>query len=245
MSLPTPPTTRYESVEVSSASPFGGKSQADKEIKRRAAQGWRYTGSQQVSRNRFVLHFEYVGLNQAKRKGWGKGTRIVLAIVFLAVIAGTIFTPRIVNDYQEIFATRAAESPVTATPSVNPTSVEVTDDERRLSNSIFLLAGGRNVGSIRVADGRVEGGERVAIISYASTESTDGGRMDEIIDLFSAVGAAIRADNLDIDSVVLVAGNSRGDLTSTIAASKADVLALQNGSMSQSQFLENLTFTDF
>jgi hypothetical protein len=245
MSLPTPLTTRYESVEVSSASPFGGKSQAGKEIKRRAAQGWRYTGSQQVSRNRFVLHFEYVGVNQTRRKGWGKGTRIVLAIVFLAIIAGATFAPRIVNDYQEIFATRAAESPATAIPSVNPTAIEVTDYETRVSNSIFLLAGGRNVGSIRVADGRAEGGERVAIIGYASTESTDGGRIDEIIDLFRAVGASIRADTLDIDSVVLVAGNSRGEVTSTMAASKADVLALQNGSMSQAQFLERLTSTDF
>lgn len=116
---------------------------------------------------------------------------------------------------------------------------------RDLGNGLSLLAGGRNVDSVRVADGRAAGGERGAIISYLTTESTEVGQVDEIIDLFQAVAATIRANDLDLDSVTLVAGTAAAEATGTFTTSVQDLLAFSNGSITRSTFLNRLSVVAF
>jgi hypothetical protein len=114
-----------------------------------------------------------------------------------------------------------------------------------LSNGLFILAGGRNVESIRVADGRPAGGERAVIVAYLTTESTEVGQVDELIDLFEAIAASIRTDELDVDSVTLIAGTAMGAATGSFSTTRANLTAFTEGRMTRSAFLAALDVVAF
>lgn len=130
--------------------------------------------------------------------------------------------------------------PVTATqkPQVNNASDQ--KDANTISDTLFILAGGRNVEIVRVVDGRPNGGERTAMIAYLTTESTTVGAVDEILDIMDAVAVAIDTDDLDLDYVQLILGDAFGNAVGTAGTSVANLLAYHAGRISRGQFLNHL-----
>ncbi len=162
----------------------------------------------------------------------------------------------------ELTATMNARPTVTFTPSATftasvtplpsdtpaPTDVPAFNEQDyidSLGTGLFILAGGRNISSIRVADGRDNGGERVAIIAYASTENTGDAMVSEMLDILSAVGATIDGEALDIDAVSLSIGNAAGQATALISVSVADIQLWRSGELTDDEFAERIQMTDF
>lgn len=153
-------------------------------------------------------------------------------------------------------ATETASSTPTVTPTLtntptvtstpNPAAFNEAEYVRYLDDGLFLLAGGRNIDSIQVADGRPNGGERVIIITYLTTETTEAGLVEEWIDIFSAVAAVIEANRLDVDSISLVMGSgATGEAVGILVSSVADLLAYHKGELTQAAFLLRLQITAF
>lgn len=125
-----------------------------------------------------------------------------------------------------------------------PVAFDEADYVRQLSDGLFILAGGRDVSTIRVADGRAVGGERGVVITYRTTETSQAGYVDEVLDLFSAVAATIRADDLDVDSVTLIAGTPTGAATAILSSTIGDLLAFHRGEISGGEFFTRLSSAD-
>src|SRR5687768_13806165 len=98
-------------------------------------------------------------------------------------------------------AGRQTSTPTNAANTQPPRVYGVSDYQQLFQNGLFIAAGGRHIESVRVADGRVNGSERTVIVAYLTTETTDVGYVDEMIDIFQAVAATVQAHDLDIDSV--------------------------------------------
>ena len=131
------------------------------------------------------------------------------------------------------------------TATLTPKPFIASEYQRMLADGLFIAAGGRNIESIQVADGRPNGGERGVIIAYLTTETDEVGYVDEWFDIFSAVAATIRADNLDVDSVTLIAGTPTGQTAGAITVSVGDLLAYHQGELSRSEFLSRMQAVSF
>jgi hypothetical protein len=156
------------------------------------------------------------------------------------------------NGVEIAFAPTLTPTTVPRTPRptvisrpVDISSASDTEDARLISDSLFILAGGRKVESVRVANGRPNGGERAVIIAYLTTETTDVGFVDEIIDIYEAVAVAIETHELDVDSVGLVAGDAFGNAVGTIVVSTDDLLAYHERRITRSQFINRFQTTTF
>jgi hypothetical protein len=111
---------------------------------------------------------------------------------------------------------------------------------RQLYDGLFILAGGRDVDLVQVADGRANGGERVIIVGYRSTESNQVGIVEEWLDLFNAIAATIRANNLDVDYVQLLMGDPLGNVIGFIGVRVSTLLARHQGEISEGAFINAL-----
>lgn len=129
----------------------------------------------------------------------------------------------------------------TATP--RPVESSESADATTLSDGIFIGAGGRDVQSVQVTNGRANGGERGAIIAYIAHETTQDTFIEEFIDILRAVAATIRAENLDLDAITLVVGTPDGKAAGMIVAQVDDLLAYHQGRLTQAQFIERIQFT--
>lgn len=127
-------------------------------------------------------------------------------------------------------------TPLQQSAAIQPVFNE-TEYQRALLDGLFIAAGGRNIDSVRVADGRANGGDRAAIISYLTTETNEVGYMDEIIDIFEAVAGTIQAYDLDLDGVILVAATPTGIAAGAISVSVGDLLAYVEGRITRSEFI--------
>jgi len=138
----------------------------------------------------------------------------------------------------------------TFTPSNTPfpTETPVFNEQeaaQQIIDGLSIVAGGRNIETVQVADGRPNGGERVVIVSYLTTESTEVGYVDEWIDIFEGVAASIRANDLDVDSVSLVAGTATGQAAGILVTSIEDLIAFTQGEITRGEFLSRLQSTTF
>ncbi|HEX2906683.1 MAG TPA: hypothetical protein VHO69_07480 [Phototrophicaceae bacterium] len=137
---------------------------------------------------------------------------------------------------------------LTATLPAPPPDAEVfveADYVQKLTDGLFITAGGRNIASIRVGDGRAIGGERVIIIAYLTTESTEAGYAEEWVDIFQGVAATIAANELDVDSVSLIAGVTTGETAGILVAKEEDLMAFHRGEIDRDEFFQRLTIETF
>lgn len=132
-----------------------------------------------------------------------------------------------------------------ARASLPPMSYSAAEYTAALSSGVGILAGGRTLVDIIVTDGRENGGERGAMIAYVSTETSDGAKVDEMFDIFDAVAATINTNRLDLDSVTLAEGNARGIVIQTITAEVDDLMDWYRREITESRFMNRLTFVDF
>lgn len=129
----------------------------------------------------------------------------------------------------------------TATPA-DPASEQ--EDANSLSDGIFILAGGRDVQEIRVVDGRDNGGERGAIISYIVRQDEAADMIDEFLDILEAAAATINAKDLDLDAITLIMGNAAGDALGIISTTVPDLLDYYEGRLTRSEYFDLLTVTE-
>lgn len=136
---------------------------------------------------------------------------------------------------------RPTTTRATATP--RPAASSESADATTLSDGIFLGAGGRDVQTVQVTDGRDKGGERGAIIAYIAHATEQADFVDEFIDILRAVAATIRAEHLDLDAITLVVGTPTGEAAGMIVVQVDDLLDYHQGRLTQAQFIERIQFT--
>jgi|GEM_PF-6096339 hypothetical protein len=138
----------------------------------------------------------------------------------------------------------------TPTPRPQPTRTPVpatsqtlndTADSRTIRNGLTMFASDRNIISAEVVNGRPNGGERAVLIAYRTTETTDAGFLEEWLDIYFAVGVTIDAQELDVDSVSLIAGTRAGAAAGILVADTDDLLAWCRGRLSDTAFINRLT----
>jgi hypothetical protein len=137
--------------------------------------------------------------------------------------------------------TTASGSRPTSLPSA--TSDTTQDDERDIINMI-RGATDIDVVSVEIADGRANGGERIAIITYRSTAITDADLGGEWGSIFGAVYNAVSLDSIDIDAVSIIIGNQSGNAIGIVATSMNDLEAVMNNRITFEEFYRRLSITD-
>lgn len=150
-------------------------------------------------------------------------------------------------EHIESPAATATTRPSTARPTATPrpsAAASEQEDAKDLSDGIFILAGGRDVQDIRVVDGRDNGGERGAIISYIVRQDEAADMIDEFLDILEAAAATINSKNLDLDAITLVMGNAAGDALGIIVTSVPDLLDYYEGRITRSEYFDLLTVTE-
>lgn len=130
---------------------------------------------------------------------------------------------------------------------VVPTSEFLPFDETayavKIMDALSIGAGGRDTGIVRVANGRSNGGEIVAIIPYNTTETNADAQVEEVFDILRSVGVGIDTGKLDVDSVTLIMGvNDQVGLT--IVAKASEVVDFAFGRMTKQQLAAALVMTD-
>jgi hypothetical protein len=120
-----------------------------------------------------------------------------------------------------------------------------SQDAELIQEYLDILTDGREIDSVRVVDGRANGGERGVIIAYITVESSDSGFIEEIFDIYEAVYEAIDYYDMDMDAIALVAGEKSGKAAGMVSVSAHDLLAYFNGKISKQEFIEKLTSTAF
>lgn len=153
-------------------------------------------------------------------------------------------------DNLEVVASSTAAAtprPSTARPTATPRPADAAAeqaDANSLSDGIFILAGGRDVEQVRVVDGRDNGGERGAIISYIVRQDEAADMIDEFLDILEAAAATIKSQELDLDAITLVMGSATGDAIGIIVTSVPDLLDYYEGRITRSQYFDRLTVTE-
>lgn len=152
-------------------------------------------------------------------------------------------------DYTAIFAlipddiqSRPTTAPNLPPPVATSTATSDQAQTRDLIDTVMALAGGRNIYSIQITDGRANGGERSVFITYLTTESTEAGFVDEWIDLLEAVAHSLDFDDVDADTVALLMGSPSGVTLGLLSISAADTVAYYRGEMSRAAFILKLEF---
>lgn len=142
---------------------------------------------------------------------------------------------------------RACEGQTELNPVSIPTAIPVFNGQeasQQIMDGLSIVAGGRDIESVRVADGR-PGGERAVIVTYLTRESTQVGIIDEVIDIFQGVASSIDAFDLDVDSVALVAGTATGAAAGILTVQVEDLLAFSSGQITRGQFIDLMEITTF
>lgn len=165
------------------------------------------------------------------------GGRTETFVAFDAPANMPSFTVRFDEDTadfdDEVFGSNAPE----ATLSLD------NEAAQQIMDGLSIVAGGRKIEQVAVADGRDKGGERVAIITYTTTESSDAGLVEEVLDIFSGVAASARANDIDLDSVMLIPGNADGKAAGFITTQMDDLMAWHTGDITRAEFLRRLSVT--
>ncbi len=142
------------------------------------------------------------------------------------------------NDWMITFIT---------TNTSSPAEQQFNEDEYIgiLSDGLLTLAPNRDIQTIKVADGRANGGERVIIIAYQTIETTEADFLNETINLFRAIGSVISVNDLDVDAISLVAGAQNDNLIGILVVAYDDLMSFHADEISQPVFIERLIITTF
>lgn len=140
-----------------------------------------------------------------------------------------------------IAAQPLAATPLPPTATVRPTAVPF-DDYADILIEVFADPDLPEVVKVQMADGRANGGERAAIVAYATDETTQQAFNNEWIALLTAFGKKVQSDNLDIDAIGLVFGPSQGDAYGIFTAQVPDVRAFISGKITRAELLKRAKF---
>lgn len=124
------------------------------------------------------------------------------------------------------------DAPATARPTL--TAQEAVD---KAASGISLLAGGRKVDGVTLTG-------IVLSVEYRTTESEQVKFVDEWIDLFEAVGAALALDASPVQRVELRVYSALGVFAGTVQANLSDIQARRTGKMSEREFIDRLVTND-
>jgi hypothetical protein len=148
------------------------------------------------------------------------------------------------DDASQAFAGQgeivAVES--TATPADRPDPADVKDAQT-IMDAISILAGGRDVGQVMVANGRAKGGIRTALITYTTHETEQDALVDEFMDILEAVASSIKVNKLDLDTVGLIVGSTDDKAIGVIEAQVDDLMDYHAGRITRAAFISKITFT--
>ena len=147
----------------------------------------------------------------------------------LAVVIGSIFVSGCTSDTEYTSETTEKDSH----PST--TSLDPNDDEMWISlMKTTLISQGIDVDSIKVANGRDKGGNKVVIVAYISHAYDEKGVVGEI---GSVVGAflAAKMKGWDIDELIGVIGDTNGQAVGTWYCDKKWVEMYIQGELSMEE----------
>ncbi len=130
----------------------------------------------------------------------------------------------------------------TPAPTNEPDPADVKDAQA-IADAISILAGGRDVGQVVVANGRDKGGIRTALITYTAHETEQDALVDEFMDILEAVASSIKVNKLDLDSVGLIIGSIDDKALGVIEAQVDDLMDYHAGRMTRATLLSKITFT--
>lgn len=115
---------------------------------------------------------------------------------------------------------------------------------RAINEGIALMAGEFDILSVRVANGRPNGGEIVVIISYTTSAETELDLLREWLRLFSAVTTGNRDENLEIDSISVIIGLPNGNTSGIVTTSTTNLSAFYRGEININEFSSRLVYAD-
>jgi hypothetical protein len=130
----------------------------------------------------------------------------------------------------------------TARPTATLTENVTAERIRSLLNTV---AGGRDIRTVYVVDGRDNGGTRGVLIGYVTTEANIDAMVEEVFDILIGVGAAIRANDLDLDEVTMLAADVDENTVAIIVVEVEDLLAWLDGDLTRAELVEQMVITDF
>lgn len=141
--------------------------------------------------------------------------------------------------------TRTATVTRTATITKTPTAPAFNEAKYVTAISDALEATGLDIRTIKVADGRKNGGVRSAIITYVTygTQTSDFAREWGL--LFRTVGLSIEDNDLDLDEVAIVVGLPNGKAAAMLVAQASDLHAFHLGEIDAIEFLNRVQVTTF
>lgn len=139
---------------------------------------------------------------------------------------------------------------ITDTPDVapsatsRPTVIPARPPDEVIAEYVKAFAPGTVV-SVKVVDGRANGGERAAMIAYVYQGSTTAEIAGEIGSIFGAVAGGMKAEPIAIDSVTIIYGASPDATEGVAVLQTADIVAYLNGALTEEQLWSRVVFTDF
>lgn len=118
-------------------------------------------------------------------------------------------------------------------PQSTLTAQEAVD---KAASGIDILAGGRKVDGVTLTGA-------VLSVEYRTTESEQSKFVDEWIDMYDAVGAALASYESPVKLVELRAYSATGVYVGAIRATLSDIQLKRTGKMSEREFIETLITT--
>lgn len=187
-------------------------------------------------------------------------TKVVIFPSATATVTFTLVPPTSTATATEAPSSTPIPSPtITDTPSPTPTATVTNtltptltitappkppkSEEEILKTYISGFAEGE-VYSVKIADGRGNNGERVAIIAYVTSGKTIREIAIEIGTIFGSIASAMKNEPLDIDSYVIIYGLSPTSTLGTAALNASDLVAYINGAIDETQLWAKIVFVD-
>lgn len=155
--------------------------------------------------------------------------------------AGTVYPTATITETPTPTITPTITMVPNATVTARPASL-AKPPEVLIKDAIDRVDG-IDVLSVQVADGRANGGERVAIIAY-TTQTTDPDLLiTEMGTLLGALAVTFIQNDLDIDSVSIIIGPTKDIVAGIATVQASDVINYGNGIITLTQLFAAMEFT--
>jgi hypothetical protein len=146
----------------------------------------------------------------------------------------------------QLVAETSVAVPINVSPSPTTSDFLPFDETTyavKIMDTLFIGSGGRKIGTVRVANGRENGGEIVVIVPYDTTETEGDAQADEVFDILQSVGISISSNKLDVDSVSLIMGIN-GQASLIMVANADDVVDYAYSRITKQDMAQALEMTD-
>jgi hypothetical protein len=130
---------------------------------------------------------------------------------------------------------------ITQTPQSAGTAVSdfvIYEEQIKLALSVF--ASKRDIVSVKVVDGRPNGGERVISVTYRTIEDDLEARAKELLDIYVVIGASLQASEQDVDAVTLTLSDQKDNTIAVSRASKEDLVGYHDGTISMQELIDRI-----